>query len=54
MNEKQVTINKSWFDTLVLLRDKYEKKPSEYNLAMLMGYISSADFISKNLGQLKK
>jgi len=53
MSEQEIKINKDWFDRLIDLRDKYQKEPNEYNLALLIGYIGSADFIIKNLGQIK-
>lgn len=51
--EKEIKINKQWFDSLTALLKKYQSDPNDLNLLLLLGYISSAEFISKNMGQVK-
>ncbi len=48
-----ITINKSWFKGLIAIADKAEVEPTTLNQTMLLGYISSAKFIIKNMGQIK-
>ena len=45
----EVIVLAGWFVSLKNIADKFEKKPTEENKAMLLGYISSAEFIVKNL-----
>jgi len=48
---KEIIINKEWFERLLVLYDRYESYPEqkELNLQLLLGYVSSAKFIVKNL-----
>jgi hypothetical protein len=48
-NPEEVVVMKGWFSGLYRIAQKYEKNPTDFNRALLMGYISSAQFIIKNL-----
>ena len=48
-NVDEVIVYKGWFVRLKEIADKFEKNPTDLNKAMLLGYISSAEFIIKSL-----
>jgi hypothetical protein len=45
----EVIVMKGWFERLYQVAQKFEQNPSPVNKSMLLGYISSAEFIVKNL-----
>jgi len=45
----QVLVQKGWFIGLKEIADKFEKKPTDLNRMILLGFISSAEFIIENL-----
>ena len=45
----EVIVLKGWFEQLYKLAQKYENNPSDMNRTLLLGYISSAEFIINNL-----
>lgn len=44
-----VNIPRAWFERLVHFQKRYEENPTIEKLNILFGYMSSAEFISKNL-----
>jgi hypothetical protein len=46
---EEVLVRVGWFVSLQNAADRFEKKPTEENKQMLLGYISSAKEIVKNL-----
>lgn len=45
----EVLVRKGWFIRLKEIADKFEKNPTDTNKSMLLGFISSAEFIINNL-----
>jgi hypothetical protein len=48
-SSEEVLIRVGWFVSLKSIADRYEKKPTKENLSMLLGFISSAEFVVNNL-----
>jgi|GEM_PF-6285007 len=45
----EVIVLKGWFSGLYKIAQKFEKNPNDFNKAMLLGYISSTEFIVNKL-----
>ena len=50
----EVLVRIGWFASLKEIADKFEKNPTDLNKMMLLGFISSAEFIIKNLSVSEK
>jgi hypothetical protein len=45
----EVVVRKGWFESLYKYAQRFEKDPTAQNKALLLGYISSAEFIVNKL-----
>ena len=51
---KKVVVVVGWFSRLYEIAQKFEKKPDEFNKALLLGYIKTAEYIVTTLAKYEK